>query len=105
MSKTFIFPKFWEQFIASAKLGRASRYYKAKKYKEAAVEYHSILELSAGESTNEIVCEQLGKMYENGIGVEKDEILAEEFYFRAGTRGEGYKIHEYAIKGYTDKYK
>lgn len=52
-----------------------------------------------------IVFEQLGEMYEKGMGVPKDEIKAGEYCLRAGTRGNTHKLHEFAIKGYTDKFK
>ena len=105
LSKTFFFPKFWLQFIASAKIGRASQLFSHKKYEEAAQLYHEIIELNSAEYINEIVFEQLGEMYEKGLGVQKDEIKAEEYYLRAGTRGNSHKLHEFAIKGYTDKFK
>ena len=52
-----------------------------------------------------IVFEQLAEMYEKGMGVPKDEIKAGEYCLRAGTRGNTHKLHEFAIKGYTDKFK
>jgi TPR repeat protein len=51
------------------------------------------------------VFEQLAEMYEKGMGVPKDEIKAGEYCLRAGTRGNTHKLHEFSIKGYTDKFK
>jgi len=84
---------FGKGMYSSCLFGIASGFYYGKKYKEAISAYDKALNYSVGmenEPPLNIAFENayvsLGKMYENGLGTNKDEIKAEEYYLRAGSR-------------------
>ena len=105
MSKTPIFKKFWCELMAAACLGQASGALKRKDYVAAVKAFESILVYDPDSHTGQMACKELGNIYEKGLGVEKNMFKAEEYYLRAGDRGDTHKLHEFAIRQYTEKYK
>jgi len=102
--RTPLFPRFWGSFIASSSLGAGSGLMRRKKYKAAFQEFQKVVRYG-DEVSQELAYEELGKMYENGLGVDKDALKAEECFLKAGSRGESPVIHRVAINTYVDGYK
>ncbi|MCU7932467.1 MAG: hypothetical protein KZQ90_16830 [Candidatus Thiodiazotropha sp. (ex Codakia rugifera)] len=102
---TRIAPKHFDEFRAARKIGKAIRKDEKNKYEEAAHFYQNALDISTSGVCAETAAKRLGELYENGLGVQKDLDKAEEYYLIAGDRGDGWKLHELAIRSYTDKYR
>lgn len=84
-------------------LGRASGYYTRGRYKESIPFYEKVIEYGS-EFEVEMACETLGKIHEEGLGVEKDMIKAEEYYLRAGSRGNTAYEHKVATKSWYEEH-
>jgi len=101
---------FGKQMYASGLFGRASGMYFGKNYKYAISAYETAINYAQG---MEDVCpldlsfEQaylaLAEMYEKGLGVDKDEMKAEEYYLRAGSRGDTAYEHKVATRSWYEK--
>ena len=102
--RTPLFPKFWGEIIASSSLGAGSGLLRRKKYKQAFHEFQKVVRFG-DEVSQGLAYEELGKMYEKGLGVEKDDLKAEECYLKAGSRGESPVIHRVAINTFVDGFK
>ena len=72
---------------------------------DAARIYDEIVREGAEETATLLAAKRLGEFYEQGLGVEKNLLKAEEYYLIAGDRGNDYFLHELAIKSYTDKFR
>lgn len=101
---------FGKQMYASGLFGHASGMYFNKNYTYAIRAYEKALKYSEGMEnippfpvTFEQAYKALGNMYENGLGVEKDEMKAEEYYLRAGSRGETAYEHKVATRSWCEK--
>ncbi len=75
-----------------------------KKYQHAFHEFQKVVRYG-DEVSQELAYEELGKMYEKGLGVETDALKAEECYLKAGSRGESPVIHRVAINTFVDGFK
>lgn len=102
-SQTPFNSKLAKGILSSGYLGIGSRAMDNKQYKIAKKYLDKIIELNSSESNIEYAYESLGKLFEKGLGVEKDVLLAEEYYLRAGSRGDRAYLHKVAIKSSVDK--
>lgn len=112
LSVTPVVKKVGKPLYAACLFGAAMGLYFNKQYKSAIKAYEKALSYSKGMEVyppinfcHEEAYKALGAMYEKGLGVEKDEIKAEEFYLRAGSRGDSAYEHSVATKSYNEKYK
>lgn len=103
---------FGKQMYASCLFGEASGLYFGKRYSKAVDAYKNALAYSEGMEELPPFCvafeqayQALGNMYENGLGVEKDELLAEEYYLRAGSRGNTAYEHKVATKSWYEAHR
>ena len=99
------------ELYASALFGRANGFYFRKNYTAAFRAYNAALKYSKeleGKPSFDYSFERayraLGDMYENGLGVEKDEMKAEEYYLKAGSRGNTAYEHKVATKSWYEKH-
>ena len=104
--------KIGKPLYAACLFGTAMGLYFNKRFKSAIEAYEIALNYSRGmEDTPPVnfcyeeAYKALGTMYEKGLGVEKDEMKAEEYYLKAGSRGDSAYEHYVATKSYDEKYK
>ena len=95
--------KLAKEMLCSGYLGKGSRAMDKKQYEIARNYFEKIIELDSSERSNGYAYENLGMLFENGLGVKKDVLLAEEYYLRAGSRGNRAYLHKVAIKSSVDK--
>lgn len=95
--------KFAKEMLSSGYLGISSRAMNNKQYDVAKIYFDKIIELDASDRHKEYACENLGHLFENGLEVKQDELLAEEYYLKAGSRGDRAYLHKVAIKSTVDK--
>ena len=80
---TRIAPNLFDEFRAARVIGKAFRRDEENKYKEAALLYENVLNISTSGTCAETAAKRLGELYEYGFGVEKDLDKAEEYYLIA----------------------
>jgi len=109
---TPILKKLGKPFYVTCLLGAASGMYFKHNYASAIEAYKKALKFSEemGDESPIDFCHEeaykaLGHMYENGLGVAADKLQAEEYYLRAGSRGNTAYEHSVAIRSYNEKYK
>jgi TPR repeat protein len=94
---------FAKEMLSSGYLGLGYRSIKSKNYLQARLYFEKVVELEADERSLNSANEHLGMLYENGLGVDKDLDLAEEYYLKAGTRGDRAYVHKVAIRSHIQK--
>ena len=94
---------FAKEMLSSGYLGIGYRSIKRKNYLRARLYFEKVVELNVDEQSLSSANEHLGMLYENGLGVDKDLDLAEEYYLKAGTRGDRAYVHKVAIRSQTQK--
>ena len=109
---TPVLKKYGRPFYALLLFGAASGLYFKHNYSSAIDAYNKALKYSEEsedspffDSCHEDAYKALGNMYEKGLGVEVDELKAEEYYLRAGSRGNTAYEHSVAVRSYNEKYK
>ena len=105
LSRTRFIPDFWRGIYSSSMMGAGFSSYFNKHYQEAAKCFEEVLE-HGEEYEIEMVCVQLGKIYDEGLdGVPVDKDKAAECFLRAGYNGDYGYLHKYAVKQCHDKHK
>jgi TPR repeat protein len=102
---------FGKHMYASGLFGRASGMYFNKRYKSSIKAYEDALNYADGMEdippfgyTFEQAYLALADMYENGLGVDKNIEKSEEYYLKAGSRGETGYEHQVATKSWYEKH-
>lgn len=110
MSYLPLLGRFGKRMYAACLFGEASGLYFGKNYTPAVSAYHRALEYAHGMDEDPAISfcieeafKALGGMYENGLGVIKDEFKAEEYYLRAGSRGNVNHEHKVATKSWYEQ--
>lgn len=101
---------FGKRMYAAGLFGEASGLHVRRKYSSAVNAYRKALNYAQGMEEDPAIgfCigeayKALGEMYENGLGVEQDQLIAEECYLRAGGRGHVDYEHSVTTKSWYDK--
>lgn len=110
MSYLPLLGRFGKRMYAACLFGEASGLYFGENYTPAVSAYHRALEYAHGMDEDPAIgfCigeawKALGEMYENGLGVNKDDFKAEEYYLRAGGRGNLDYEHKVATKSWYEQ--
>ncbi len=109
MSFLPILGNFGKSMYASMLFGEASGWYYKRHYLKAINAYEKAINYSQGMEdvpplciSFELAFKALANMYENGLGVEVNKLKAEEYYLRAGSRGESAYEHKVATKSWYE---
>ena len=110
MSYIPLVKNFGKEMYAYGLFTEANILFYRKRYESAIKAYEKALNYSKGMEdvpsysySFEEAYTALGEMYEKGLGVDKDEMKAEEFYLRAGNRGDRAYVHKVAMKSWYEK--
>ncbi len=112
MSHVPLFQGFWKQLYSATLFGKGFGHYFRKEYAAAEQAYKKALTYYENNDLKkdydihaETAYEHMGHIYEEGLGVEQDELQAEEYFLRAGTRGNSVYEHELATRSFNEKYR
>jgi TPR repeat protein len=95
---------FAKEILSSGYLGLGYRSIQSKNYRQARLYFEKVVRLDANEQSLNSANEHLGMIYENGLGVDKNLDLAEEYFLKAGTRGDRAYVHKVAIRSHIQKH-
>ena len=103
LSRSPINAKLAKELLSSGYVGIATRAMDKKQYEVAKIHFEKILELNISETDKQHAFENLGKIFEQGLTVKQDLLKADEYYLRAGSRGNRGYLHKVAIKSIIDR--